>query len=226
MAWTRATACRRVTRTPGDTETSLLRHLAPWAVRVDLDGAGRRPGRSQELMPQLRAGGVRGGVGQRRARRPDREQRRARPRAVRAAGGEPGGRADRRSTCASNGRLTSPGDRSTKSVGAASMRRPTTGPRRAGHRRRPRHRRGRRTPAARPRLRTCTRSTRASARPAGRRTPGHRDGPRRRRRRWRPRPGACRWWPTCATSGQVHARRPTRSRPARVARRRGGRRRP
>ena len=42
----------------GDTETSLLRHLAPWAVRVDL----MAPGATEpvaELMPRLRAGGVR-----------------------------------------------------------------------------------------------------------------------------------------------------------------------
>lgn len=42
----------------GETETSLLRHLAPWAVRVDLmeRGATEPVG---ELMPRLRAGGVR-----------------------------------------------------------------------------------------------------------------------------------------------------------------------
>ena len=42
----------------GDTETSLLRHLAPWAVRVDL----LEPGVTepvQQLMPRLREGGVR-----------------------------------------------------------------------------------------------------------------------------------------------------------------------
>lgn len=42
----------------GDTETSLLRHLAPWAVRVDL----MEPGVTepvQQLMPRLREGGVR-----------------------------------------------------------------------------------------------------------------------------------------------------------------------
>ena len=42
----------------GDTETSLLRHLAPWAVRVDL----MEPGATepvQQLMPRLREGGVR-----------------------------------------------------------------------------------------------------------------------------------------------------------------------
>jgi creatinine amidohydrolase len=42
----------------GDTETSLLRHLAPWAVRVDLMEAGAtEPVR--DLMPRLRDGGVR-----------------------------------------------------------------------------------------------------------------------------------------------------------------------
>ena len=42
----------------GETETSLLRHLAPWAVRVDL----MSPGATEpvaELMPRLRADGVR-----------------------------------------------------------------------------------------------------------------------------------------------------------------------
>ena len=45
--------CRTRTRTPGETETSLLRHLAPWAVRVDL----MAPGATEpvaELMPRLR----------------------------------------------------------------------------------------------------------------------------------------------------------------------------
>jgi mycofactocin precursor peptide peptidase len=43
----------------GETETSLLRYLAPWSVRVDLMVAGAtEPVR--ELMPRLRAEGVRG----------------------------------------------------------------------------------------------------------------------------------------------------------------------
>lgn len=42
----------------GRTETSLLRHLAPWAVRVDLAEAGATEPVS-ELMPRLRSVGVR-----------------------------------------------------------------------------------------------------------------------------------------------------------------------
>ncbi len=42
----------------GETETSLLRHLAPWAVRVDLMERGATEP-VQELMPLLRADGVR-----------------------------------------------------------------------------------------------------------------------------------------------------------------------
>lgn len=42
----------------GTTETSLLRHLAPWAVRVDLAEAGATEPVA-DLMPRLRAHGVR-----------------------------------------------------------------------------------------------------------------------------------------------------------------------
>jgi creatinine amidohydrolase len=56
VAWT-STDLRGADAHAGETETSLLRHLAPWAVRVDL----MEPGATepvQELMPRLRAHGV------------------------------------------------------------------------------------------------------------------------------------------------------------------------
>ena len=52
--------CPTRTRTPGDTETSLLRFLAPWAVRVDLMPSRATTEPVAELMPRLRADGVRG----------------------------------------------------------------------------------------------------------------------------------------------------------------------
>jgi creatinine amidohydrolase len=58
VAWT-STALPDADAHAGDTETSLLRFLAPWAVRVDL----MAPGATEpvtELMPRLRAVGVRG----------------------------------------------------------------------------------------------------------------------------------------------------------------------
>ena len=75
MAWTSTARCPAPTRTPGETETSLLRFLAPWTVRVDLLAPGATTP-VQELMPRLRAEGVRAVSAQRRARRPDRGQRR------------------------------------------------------------------------------------------------------------------------------------------------------
>ncbi len=57
VAWT---ACGTVggDAHAGATETSLLRHLAPWAVRVDLAEAGALEP-VEELMPRLRSVGVR-----------------------------------------------------------------------------------------------------------------------------------------------------------------------
>ena len=58
----------------GDTETSLLRHLAPWAVRVDL----MEPGATEPVQPADAAaarGRRAGGLPERRARRPHRELR-------------------------------------------------------------------------------------------------------------------------------------------------------
>jgi creatinine amidohydrolase len=57
VAWT-STALPDADAHAGETETSLLRHLAPWVVRVDL----MAPGATEpvaELMPRLRAEGVR-----------------------------------------------------------------------------------------------------------------------------------------------------------------------
>ena len=57
VAWT-STALPGSDAHAGETETSLLRHLAPWSVRVDL----MAPGATEpvaELMPRLRAEGVR-----------------------------------------------------------------------------------------------------------------------------------------------------------------------
>ena len=93
VAWT-STALPDADAHAGETETSLLRYLAPWAVRVDLMAAGATEPVA-ELMPRLRDEGVRGGLPERRARRPDDQQRGAGPGAVRAAGPQPGGRAGR-----------------------------------------------------------------------------------------------------------------------------------
>ncbi len=57
VAWT-STALVGADAHAGDTETSLLRHLAPWAVRVDLMAAGATEPVT-ELMPRLRESGVR-----------------------------------------------------------------------------------------------------------------------------------------------------------------------
>ncbi len=57
VAWT-STALAGSDAHAGDTETSLLRHLAPWLVRVDLMAAGATEPVA-ELMPRLRAEGVR-----------------------------------------------------------------------------------------------------------------------------------------------------------------------
>ena len=57
VAWT-STALPDADAHAGDTETSLLRFLAPWAVRVDLMAAGATEPVS-ELMPRLRDEGVR-----------------------------------------------------------------------------------------------------------------------------------------------------------------------
>ncbi|MEP7090491.1 MAG: mycofactocin biosynthesis peptidyl-dipeptidase MftE [Nocardioidaceae bacterium] len=57
VAWT-STALPDADAHAGDTETSLLRHLAPWAVRVDLMSAGTTEPVT-DLMPRLRAEGVR-----------------------------------------------------------------------------------------------------------------------------------------------------------------------
>lgn len=56
VAWT-ATALAGSDAHAGDTETSLLRHLAPWSVRVDLMAPGVTEPVSS-LMPRLRSGGV------------------------------------------------------------------------------------------------------------------------------------------------------------------------
>jgi creatinine amidohydrolase len=58
VAWT-STALPDADAHAGDTETSLLRFLAPWAVRVDLMAPGATEPVAQ-LMPRLRAQGVRG----------------------------------------------------------------------------------------------------------------------------------------------------------------------
>lgn len=58
VAWT-STALPDADAHAGDTETSLLRHLAPWSVRVDLMAPGAtEPVR--DLMPRLREHGVLG----------------------------------------------------------------------------------------------------------------------------------------------------------------------
>lgn len=57
VAWT-STALPDADAHAGDTETSLLRHLAPWAVRVDLMSVGTTEPVT-DLMPRLRAEGVR-----------------------------------------------------------------------------------------------------------------------------------------------------------------------
>jgi mycofactocin precursor peptide peptidase len=56
VAWT-STALPGSDAHAGDTETSLLRHLAPWSVRVDLMAVGATEPVG-ELMPQLREQGV------------------------------------------------------------------------------------------------------------------------------------------------------------------------
>ncbi len=61
----------------GETETSLLRHLAPWSVRVDLMAPGATEPVQRAHAPAAR-GGRRRGVAQRRARRPHDQQRAAR----------------------------------------------------------------------------------------------------------------------------------------------------
>ena len=58
VAWT-STALPDVDAHAGEAETSLLRFLAPWSVRVDLMAAGVTEPVS-ELMPRLRDTGVRG----------------------------------------------------------------------------------------------------------------------------------------------------------------------
>ncbi len=58
VAWT-STALPDADAHAGETETSILRFLAPWAVRVDLMAAGATDPVS-ELMPRLQAEGVRG----------------------------------------------------------------------------------------------------------------------------------------------------------------------
>jgi creatinine amidohydrolase len=58
VAWT-STALPDADAHAGETETSLLRFLAPWAVRVDLMAPGATEPVS-ELMPRLRDEGVRG----------------------------------------------------------------------------------------------------------------------------------------------------------------------
>lgn len=58
VAWT-STALPDADAHAGDTETSLLRFLAPWSVRVDLMAAGATEPVA-ELMPRLREEGVRG----------------------------------------------------------------------------------------------------------------------------------------------------------------------
>ncbi|MEO5709666.1 MAG: mycofactocin biosynthesis peptidyl-dipeptidase MftE [Nocardioidaceae bacterium] len=58
VAWT-STALADADAHAGETETSLLRFLAPWSVRVDLMAAGATEPVS-ELMPRLREEGVRG----------------------------------------------------------------------------------------------------------------------------------------------------------------------
>ena len=58
VAWT-STALADADAHAGETETSILRYLAPWSVRVDLMAAGAtEPVR--QLMPRLRDEGVRG----------------------------------------------------------------------------------------------------------------------------------------------------------------------
>ena len=56
VAWT-STSLPDADAHAGDTETSLLRHLAPWSVRVDLMAAGTTEPVA-ELMPRLREHGV------------------------------------------------------------------------------------------------------------------------------------------------------------------------
>lgn len=56
VAWT-STSLPDADAHAGDTETSLLRHLAPWTVRVDLMAAGATEPVAQ-LMPRLREHGV------------------------------------------------------------------------------------------------------------------------------------------------------------------------
>jgi len=56
VAWT-STSLPGADAHAGDTETSLLRHLAPWSVRVDLMAAGNTEPVT-ELMPRLREHGV------------------------------------------------------------------------------------------------------------------------------------------------------------------------
>jgi creatinine amidohydrolase len=56
VAWT-STSLPDADGHAGDTETSLLRHLAPWSVRVDLMAAGATEPVA-ELMPRLREHGV------------------------------------------------------------------------------------------------------------------------------------------------------------------------
>ena len=58
VAWT-STALPDADAHAGETETSILRYLAPWAVRVDLMVPGATQP-VQELMPRLRDEGVRG----------------------------------------------------------------------------------------------------------------------------------------------------------------------